>query len=84
MKQCRRRNPIRMIRIAQVKVSDAFVVAPMTLDQCFLTFFGSQHPYLLLKITGSTPSGFIRYKDQGIVIIGGTPGTPGTSSRHPG
>ena len=36
---------------------------------------------LLLKITCGTPNGFIRYKDQGIVYIGGT---LGTISRHPG
>ena len=50
------------------------------LDQWFPTFFGSRHPYLVLKLSGGTPSGLIRYKDQGIVIIGGT---PGTSSWHP-
>ena len=48
--------------------------------QCFPTFFGSGHPNLVLKIFGGTPSWFNRYKDQGIVTIGGT---PGTSSWHP-
>ena len=33
-----------------------------------------------MKLSGGTPSWFIRYKDQGIVTIGGT---PGASSRHP-
>ena len=51
-----------------------------TLVQCFPTFFGSRHPYLELKLTGIS-SGLVRYKDQGIEIIRGT---PGTSSRHPG
>ena len=51
------------------------------LDQCFPTFFGSRHPYLELKLSGASSSGFIRYKDQGIKI---SRGTPGTSSRHPG
>ena len=50
------------------------------LDQCFPTFFGSRHPYVVLKIFGGTPSRFNRYKDQGIVTIGGT---PVTCSRHP-
>ena len=49
------------------------------LTQCFPTIFGSRHLYLVLKITGGTPNGFIRYKDQEIVTIGST---PGTSSRH--
>ena len=48
--------------------------------QWFPTYCGSRHPYFVLKISGGTPSWFIRYKDQGIIIIGGT---PGTSSWHP-
>ena len=51
-----------------------------TLGQCFPTFFGSQHPYLVIKIFWGTPSWFDRYKDKGILEFGGT---PGTSSRHP-
>ena len=50
------------------------------LHQCFPTFFGSWHLNLVLKVSGGTPSGFIRYKDQWVVIIGDT---LGTSSRHP-
>ena len=48
--------------------------------QCFPTFFGSKHPYLVIKIFGGNPSWFSRFKDQGIVTI---EGTPCTSSRHP-
>ena len=47
----------------------------MDLSQRFPTFFGLRHPYLVLKIFGGTPSWLIRYKDQEIVIFGGTPGT---------
>jgi len=50
-----------------------------TLGQCFPTFFGSRHPYLIMKIFGGTLSLFHRYKDQVLLKIGGT---PGTSSRH--
>ena len=42
------------------------------LSQCFPTYFGSRHPYLELKLSGGTPSGFIRYKYRGIEIIRGT------------
>ena len=49
------------------------------LDQCFPTFLDSQHPYLVLNIFGGTPGWFLRYKDQGIVTIGGTPG-PGAAA----
>ena len=44
-------------------------------NQWFPTFFGSRRPYLVMKIFGGTPSCFNRYKDQGIVITGGTSGT---------
>ena len=50
------------------------------LQQCFPTFFDSQHPYVVLKIFCGTPSWFNRYTNQGIVAIGGT---PDTNSRHP-
>ena len=50
------------------------------LYQCFPTFFGSRHPYLVLKVFGGTLGWFIRYKYQGIVTTGST---LGTSSRHP-
>ena len=43
-----------------------------TLTQCFPTFFGSRHPYLILKIFGGTPNWLNRYKDQGIGTFGGT------------
>ena len=43
-----------------------------TLTQCFPTFFGSRHPYLVMKIFSGTPRCLNRYKDKGIVIIGGT------------
>ena len=49
-------------------------------DSVFQPFFGSWHPYLALRGFGGTTSWSYRYKDQGIVIFGGT---PGTSSRHP-
>ena len=45
------------------------------LGQCFPTFFGLQHPYLVFKIIGGTSSLFNRYKYQGIVITSGTPDT---------
>ena len=51
------------------------------LGQCFPAFFDSRHPYFAMKIFGGTPSLFDRYKDQGVLTFGGT---PGTSSRHPG
>ena len=47
-----------------------------TSDQCFPTFFGLQHPYLILKTfggTGYTPWWLNWYKDRGNVTIGGTP-----------
>jgi len=44
-------------------------------------FFRSRHPYSVFKIFGGTPGLINRYKNQGKVTIGGT---PGTSSRHPG
>jgi len=49
------------------------------LDQCFSTFFGSRHPYLVMKIFGGTLSFFPRFKDQVMFKIGGN---PDTSSRH--
>ena len=57
------------------------------LNQCFPAFFGSRHPYIVLKIFGDTPSWFDRYKDQGILTFGGTPGTISRNPcvpRHPG
>ena len=57
------------------------------LKQCFPTFFGSRHLYLVFKIFGGTPSWFNRYKDQGTITIGGTPDTSSLhpcDSRHPG
>jgi len=49
--------------------------------KCFPTFFGSWHPYLVMKIFCGNLSLFHRYKEQVILKIGGT---PGTGSRHPG
>ena len=40
------------------------VMCEICLDQCFPTFFGSRHPYLVLKIFGGTPGRFISFKDQ--------------------
>ena len=40
-------------------------VGLIPLEQCFPTFFGSQHPYLVLNRTAGTASWFIRYKGQG-------------------
>ena len=45
-----------------------------TLKQGFSTFFGSRHPSLVLNIFGGTSNWLIRYKDQLIITIGGTPG----------
>ena len=57
------------------------------LTQTFPTVFGARHPYIVFKILGGTPGWFIRYKGQGIVTIGGTPGTTSRHTsvpRHPG
>ena len=51
------------------------------LEQCFPTFFGSRHPYVILQIFDGTPGWIFKYKNQGIATIGGT---PGTCLRHPG
>ena len=53
----------------------------MTIMPVFPNLFCLRHPYSVLKIFRGTPGKFNRYKDQGKVTIGGT---PGTSSRHPG
>ena len=45
------------------------------LDQCFPTFFDLRHPYLVMNIFCGTPRWFDRYKYQGILTFGGTPGT---------
>jgi len=37
------------------------------LYQCFPTFFGSRHPYILMMTFRGTPRWFNRYKDQGIL-----------------
>ena len=47
------------------------------LRECFSTFFGPRHPYLVLNLFGGTPS---LSNDQGIVT---TDGISGTSSWHP-
>jgi len=65
----------------QLYVKISSVLSFIGLGQCFPTFFGSRHPYLVMKIFGSTLSLFHRFKDQVILKIGGT---PGTFSRHPG
>ena len=49
-------------------------------EEGFPTIFCSRHPYLVLQVFGGTPSCFNRFKDRGIVTIGGT---PVTRSRHP-
>ena len=54
--------------------------SPMCLTQCLPTWFDLRNPYLVLKIFGGTPRWFNRYKDQGIITIGGT---PDKSLRHP-
>ena len=42
------------------------------LEQCFPTFFGARHPYVVSKVLGGC---FFKFKDKGIAIIGSTPGT---------
>ena len=44
----------------------------VTLEQCFPTFFGWRHPYLVSNIFGGIPGWLIRYKDKLIITIGGT------------
>ena len=51
------------------------------LGQCFPTFLGSRHKCQVRKLFGSTTRWLNRYKEQELVIIGGT---PGTNSQHPG
>jgi len=42
----------------------------ITIEQCFTTFFGSWHNFLVMKIFGGSPSEFNRYKDHEIVAFG--------------
>ena len=63
----------------ELRLLEKTAITNKKLGAVFPTFFGSWHPYLVLKISDGNPSWFIRYTDQEIVTIDGT---PGTSSQH--